>query len=560
MENNTEVVFENIEQRILQEIKDAHYAIFVSVAWFTNKKLFQALLEKANSNCYVSIIIQLDEINSQSGIDYSQIRVGRSECFMISKDAELLHDKFCVIDFRKVITGSYNWTYKAAHNSENILVLNDPSVATQYITRFEQQKAKYNTTSVQHNSQNLKSFQIQSITNVASLTTKKCEHCKNEIANTDTFCPWCGKQQGESNIERCIICKHCSNKEVDPILDGNTFYCTNCGRKIIQEEILTETCPICRNKLKKGKFCPSCGLPKQISSPFIGGYQSLPRSTRLQNARPEFQLFEQYQRCPKCKSPNLFGVNFCKKCGKVLSMNAEDRNCHGWVDLGLSVLWSTETMWGFYAWMDTTPFSDGGYNGSTSFTKQNMKDVASERWGCKWRIPTKDEFEELLNKCTWECVFVSDQTEVVTKQEMHIREYGVHTVKSGNQEFIFANSFFPPEKGDKVMQRLVPKTKTAIAKKRAIKVTGPNGNYILLPTTKCFNNNIGEGDLSFWTSTKDVNKEGFAFALKYLLKFTSDEEWIATQFDKGMPFRRSIFQKTALCIRPVADKKWQGHI
>ena len=41
MENNTEVVFENIEQRILQEIKDAHYAIFVSVAWFTNKKLFQ---------------------------------------------------------------------------------------------------------------------------------------------------------------------------------------------------------------------------------------------------------------------------------------------------------------------------------------------------------------------------------------------------------------------------------------------------------------------------------------------------------------------------------------
>lgn len=36
MDNNTEVVFDNIEQRILKEIKDAHYAIFVSVAWFTN--------------------------------------------------------------------------------------------------------------------------------------------------------------------------------------------------------------------------------------------------------------------------------------------------------------------------------------------------------------------------------------------------------------------------------------------------------------------------------------------------------------------------------------------
>ena len=61
MGNNTEVVFEDIEQRILNEIGNAHYAIFVSVAWFTNKKLFNALLEKAKHNCYVSIIIQLDE-------------------------------------------------------------------------------------------------------------------------------------------------------------------------------------------------------------------------------------------------------------------------------------------------------------------------------------------------------------------------------------------------------------------------------------------------------------------------------------------------------------------
>ena len=34
---------------------EAHYAIFVSVAWFTNKKLFNALLDKARHNCYVSM-------------------------------------------------------------------------------------------------------------------------------------------------------------------------------------------------------------------------------------------------------------------------------------------------------------------------------------------------------------------------------------------------------------------------------------------------------------------------------------------------------------------------
>lgn len=57
MSNNSEVIFEGIEQRIITEIENAHYAIFVSVAWFTNKKLFNALLEKARDNCYVSIII-----------------------------------------------------------------------------------------------------------------------------------------------------------------------------------------------------------------------------------------------------------------------------------------------------------------------------------------------------------------------------------------------------------------------------------------------------------------------------------------------------------------------
>ena len=136
--NNTEVVFEDIEQRILKEINNAHYAIFVSVAWFTNKRLFQALVSKAKENCYVSIIIQLDEINSQSGIDFNEIKIGRSECFFVPKDTELLHDKFCVIDFQKVITGSYNWTYKATYNSENIMIVTDSAIASQYISRFEQ--------------------------------------------------------------------------------------------------------------------------------------------------------------------------------------------------------------------------------------------------------------------------------------------------------------------------------------------------------------------------------------------------------------------------------------
>lgn len=242
--NNTEVIFEDIEQRIITEIENAHYAIFVSVAWFTNKKLFNALLEKAKQNCYVSIIIQLDEINSQSGIDYSQIQIGRSECFKISKDAELLHDKFCVIDFKKVITGSYNWTYKASHNSENILILNDPAVATQYISRFEQQKVKFQDSAIQKTtpptivSQVVETPQFKPPKTTCEVkqtppSIKLCSHCEKEIGCNDTYCQHCGKIQNSflhKKMSIVVTCKKCSHRQDEFHLDAeHTKYCTACG-------------------------------------------------------------------------------------------------------------------------------------------------------------------------------------------------------------------------------------------------------------------------------------------------------------------------------------------
>lgn len=237
MANNTEVIFENIEQRIIKEIKDAHYAIFVSVAWFTNKKLFNALLEKAKNNCYVSIIIQLDEINSQSGIDYSQIEIGRSECFKISKDAELLHDKFCVIDFKKVITGSYNWTYKAAHNSENILILDDPTVATQYISRFELQKSKYAPSSAQQGTtipSETKTIVDTPKVVKAPPTTKQCPSCNRTIEHNTVFCKYCGYDIKSylKGIDIYVECKKCSQRQEDALNDAaRSNFCTYCGSK-----------------------------------------------------------------------------------------------------------------------------------------------------------------------------------------------------------------------------------------------------------------------------------------------------------------------------------------
>ncbi len=78
------------------------------------------------------------------------------------------------------------------------------------------------------------------------------------------------------------------------------------------------------------------------------------------------------------------------------------------VDLGLSVKWadrnvgadSSTDYGGYYQWGATTTYEEGS---SLSFDIGGMKsyDAATANYGEGWRLPTKTEMEELVNKCTW---------------------------------------------------------------------------------------------------------------------------------------------------------------
>ena len=88
-------------------------------------------------------------------------------------------------------------------------------------------------------------------------------------------------------------------------------------------------------------------------------------------------------------------------------------NDHGYVDLGLSVKWATCNVGAsspsdygdYYAWGETSTYSTstsktygksmGNIGGNSSY------DVACAKWGGSWRLPTKAEFQELIDMCTW---------------------------------------------------------------------------------------------------------------------------------------------------------------
>jgi len=141
----TEAIFENIAERIQQEIKDAKKSIFIAVAWFTNKNLFNALVERARAGCNVSLIISNDSINLNAQNDFPILEEYSSKCYMIGNgDTELMHNKFCVIDYSTVITGSYNWSYKAENNFENVIITyNDTTLAEQFISEFNKIRKQY---------------------------------------------------------------------------------------------------------------------------------------------------------------------------------------------------------------------------------------------------------------------------------------------------------------------------------------------------------------------------------------------------------------------------------
>lgn len=88
-------------------------------------------------------------------------------------------------------------------------------------------------------------------------------------------------------------------------------------------------------------------------------------------------------------------------------------NGHDYVDLGLSVKWasmnvgaeSVEDYGDYFAWGETKPkstYTESSYTYSDEPILLPLScDAANVNWGGDWRMPTKEEQEELKTKCTW---------------------------------------------------------------------------------------------------------------------------------------------------------------
>lgn len=120
--------------------------------------------------------------------------------------------------------------------------------------------------------------------------------------------------------------------------------------------------------------------------------------------------------------------------------NSGTNNGHAYVDLGLTVKWATMNVGasspveagGYYAWGETTTkmsYNSSTYKWNSGYSKDVLDlndDAARQNWGGTWRMPTSEEYKELINNCTWKSIEWYDS-----------RLKGYIVISKTNRNFIF---------------------------------------------------------------------------------------------------------------------------
>ncbi|KAJ8001730.1 hypothetical protein DPEC_G00172480 [Dallia pectoralis] len=122
--------------RLLGHIMSASSSLDLCVFAFTNFSLSRAVLALHERGVAIRILTDMD----YTLITGSQIGAIRRAgiCVRCDCGAVHMHHKFAVLDGRRLITGSLNWTLTAIQsNKENVLVTDEPDLVRPFIAEFQ---------------------------------------------------------------------------------------------------------------------------------------------------------------------------------------------------------------------------------------------------------------------------------------------------------------------------------------------------------------------------------------------------------------------------------------
>lgn len=131
LQNNKEIF-----ARIVKELESADFEILIASAWFTDDELFDIVKRKAAQHVNIQLIIADNQENQKLNFE-ELIALGASVTKIKSIGYGNMNQKFCVIDKRIALHGSYNWSVNARKNNhESIIVTNHTETVASLINTF----------------------------------------------------------------------------------------------------------------------------------------------------------------------------------------------------------------------------------------------------------------------------------------------------------------------------------------------------------------------------------------------------------------------------------------
>jgi phosphatidylserine/phosphatidylglycerophosphate/cardiolipin synthase-like enzyme len=124
------------DKQLITLINNARKEMNIAVYSFTKSDIAQAIVSANQRGVKVRVLMD----NEQAAGRYAKDEYLEEHKISVARDKHkaYMHHKFCVIDGRVVITGSYNWSNNATYNNdENMLVIESQELAKIFNREFE---------------------------------------------------------------------------------------------------------------------------------------------------------------------------------------------------------------------------------------------------------------------------------------------------------------------------------------------------------------------------------------------------------------------------------------
>lgn len=131
---------QNCTMKITDVLDSAKKSISVQAYSFTSIPIAKHLVKAKKRGVTVKIILDKSQILKK----YSALRILLKQHIPIWIDykPEIAHNKIMIIDEKKVITGSFNFTMAAQNkNVENVLIICDTDLAKRYMENWQRRQA-----------------------------------------------------------------------------------------------------------------------------------------------------------------------------------------------------------------------------------------------------------------------------------------------------------------------------------------------------------------------------------------------------------------------------------